>query len=369
MSTKLTTLLDQLQAEKAAAQQEAAMVKNAYLTAMRSTANALLYSYLGHYADDLLPLISEPDEEIVPGTYKSSALRLTWRMHSHEQNLALTIITWCECWPNSLSFDVQGKETTNAATDLGDLLLLMRSAYPAYKAKLDELAAAQAVGEAHKRSALIANLAWPANWRHGVSGNQIQELYTQLCALGEADLAREKLAAYRTSVTEAHQRAQQAHERKAAYEAALAEYHQQMEIYQQACKEWAEKWQPQLWQPHTLWRVRYTPYHDEASVEPTIEAVCTLDTPEDIIANLKPVAYIDTVDIFGHVTESVAIATYLDATPLRFINPPPLTDHIERYHRRYPAGDYCVHVPPFILSEPGPAPVRPLAPQRDSDQW
>lgn len=375
MTTKLATLINQIAADDAAERRQQAIEEQQYWAALRTNAEARLASYFGDYTDELLPLIYDRGETPCRSNRKNNAIRFAWHLGSHELQLAPAVITWTEdC--TTLEFTLSnGKVYSSAHIELPELLLLMNQSYPDYKAKIDELNQRKAREEADALDALISRLAYPTNWRAHRTEEEVQDFYRQLVHLGCHALADEKLAAYQADVVAVTRRQQEAAARQAAYQAALAQYQQQMAAYQAACRQWAETEQQRLWQPWTLWQVRYTPWHNQCSVEDVdrfpIEVVYTLDAPEDIVNSANPVARVDMVDSFGGVTEDFAIATFLDAKPVHFAICPPIDEGRAHHHRTIYAGDYAVNIPPFVLEEPAPAPVRPNAPSKDadSDQW
>lgn len=373
MTTKLANLLAQRQALTEAAQRQAETEAAQRLAALRDKAHATLLANLGEYANDLLACVFRKEE-----FFQLDVLFIEWHLGSHELQLACTTITWSSLYTNSLAFKIsEGQRYVELNTNhaLVDILFAMRQAYPSYQAYIAQETQRQAANEAAKRQDLINILSFSANWGANIPQAQIAERYHQLVTLGEEQLADQRLAQYRADVETVRQRQEAAATRKAAYETALAEYEQQMAAYNDACRQWAETEQARLWQPWTLWRVRYCPFHDTTIVEEghpyPIETVYTLDTPEDIIANLKPVAHVEMVDTFGGVTEEFTIATFLDAKPIRFTICPPIDEGRAHHHRTRFAGDYAVNIPPFILDEPAPAPIRPNAPSKnvDGDQW
>lgn len=373
MSNKLANLLDQRQAETEAAQRQAETERATRLAALRDQAQTALLANLGDYANDLLPYIFHKEEYT-----QQDVLFITWHLGSAELQLACTTITWSSRHTNSLDFKIsegQRYRELNTNTPLDDILFAMRQAYSSYKTYIAQEEKRQAANEAIKRKDLITNLTWPANWRSNRTQAQIDEQYRQLITLGEEKRAAQCMADYLTSVAAQRQAEEAAAARKATYEKDLAEYGHQMAAYDRACQEWAATEQARLWQPWTLYRVRYCPFHDTTIVEEgdryPIETIYTLDAPEDIIANLKPVARVEMVDTFGGVTEEFTIATFLDAKPVRFTICPPIDEGRAHHHRTRYAGDYAVNIPAWNLEEPTPAPIRPIAPIApiDTDQW
>lgn len=375
---RLTALLNQLQADEAAAQQQAAIGKNAHRSAMEQHADAMFLHALRDYAEELPPLVYERESKTT-----NQGLVVTWRLGSNDLQLTPTKIEWDERWCNSISFTVEGVRSqifhwddteVCRATMLPQLLLAMRTAYPAYKAKVDELAQRDAKIEADKRQGLITNLAWPANWRSHRTHADIQHAYSQLIDLGETELAEQRMAEYRADVAAVQQREQQALARKAAYETAMTAYRQEMAAYDEDCRAWAESEQFRLWEPHTLWRIRYTSllsaHHAGSDGDDYIQTIITLDSPSDIITQIQAhgMAQVDRVRCDGTILAGFTLVAFLDAEPLHYTTPPTET---YQFHRAYHAGDYTVYVPPFILEAPAPAPIRPTAPQRDEqgDQW
>lgn len=173
---------------------------------------------------------------------------------------------------------------------------------------------------------------------------------------------------------EAHAQAEIDREEKArAYGAQLAiarQVHEAAQLYEQAYSDyltqsdtWARSEAQRLWEPHTLWRVRYPALVaepiDETSEAYLATAVC-LEMPDDIVTELHraTTATITVVDPQGNVVERQIVAL-LDAEPMAqvahsFHEPMP-------YHRCYKAvrAGVMVNVPAHELTQPSRPPEFP----------
>lgn len=373
MSSKIAALL----AERAAAEAEAALVEATrqakHLAEMQEKAKHTLDTFLGEYADELLPMIYSQSED-----RDRNGVLINWWMGSNEMQLAPLMIIWTEAWTGSLAFRVDiggaGWRDLSSHSSVEQVLAAMHEYYPQYKAQKDKLLAEKAKIEAAKREELISNLCWPANWTSLYSEDRVMERYRQLVALGMQDVADQKLASYRAAVAEEQRRVQVATARKAAYEKAKAEYEEKREAWWDACKAWAEQETARLWQPWTLYKVRYTPWHAQASVEDVerfpIETIYVLEAPEDIVNGANPVAKVTRVTWEGEIVDEFAIATFLDSTPIVYGALPDVGETLD-FHRHYWAGGFVVNVPAFVLEEPIAAPVAPQPPtcDEDGDLW
>jgi hypothetical protein len=366
--TTLASLLHQLEAAEQAAKERLEAEHQAYLDGLRSQAEAELSAFFGEYNDELRACVLSRSEGAVNNNRSTAAFRFQWIIGSDDLQLAPTLIEWTDSYHDKhLTFAVYDTDTNskayNSATTREDLLLFMRQAYPHFKAQAAER-------EQRERREKIEKLAWAANWNYLRDEANIMAQHAQLVDLGEKELADTRLALYRAAVAEENRRQRQAAEREAVYAAAMVEYEAKMEAYSEACRQWAETEQARLWQPWTLWQVRYTAWNasyseDEDPERFPVEEIYTLDTPEDIVRNMNPVARVEKVDYNGQVTEGFAIATFLDAKAITYATPPAIDDLSHWHHRRWAAGGYAVHVPPFVLEEPAPFPERPQRPEKE----
>lgn len=173
---------------------------------------------------------------------------------------------------------------------------------------------------------------------------------------------------------EAHAQAEiDREEKERAYAAQLAIARQVSEVaqqYEQAYTDylaksdiWAKGEAQRLWEPHTLWRVRYPALVsepiDETSEAYLATAVC-METPDDIVNELhrSTTATITVVSPQGEVVER-QIVGLLDAEPMHqvahsFHEPMP-------YHRCYKAvrAGVMVNVPAHELAQPSRPPEFP----------
>lgn len=367
MLAQLDDLINQVAAQKRAArvalQQE--LDKNNHEREGRAWAD--LRALFGQLQGILEPMLSEPAGE----TNSDGVLvAVEWLLHNDAQEIAPITLRWSHgaTWGNqeptigaTVNDGGRGKVWhKNVTTDLfPEVLYYARLSYAGYKTRVETERQEREEEERREISQEIHELTY-FTWSARMNEADVLGRVERLKLLEANDLAEKKLAEWRANVAIEQIKNKRREEQRAKDAAARAEYDRQMAEWQAACEVWAEQEEARLWQPWTLWKVRYVPFDvslihadfDDDNYQELIQEIYTLDDPK-YIAQQRAVVSLRRVKDDGTVTNGYAIACFLDAEPIHYNSPE--TNH----HRCYWAGGYVVCVPPFVTEELVAAPVRP----------
>lgn len=372
MLTQLDQLINQVAEQKAAKLREEELALAELNEQRVERAVTALRNIMGPLSETLEGLIVHRDQ----GTEKGVLTCVEWTVASDEQRIAPITLTWYAPGYRYGQGQTEGHieaRVANGKTGLSwkgkitpaafeEILYAARTVYADYQAAENAKREADAKAAQNRRDDEIDSLAhWV--WHVGWDESYVLERVGRLKALGASDLAEQRLVEWRANVARDQAESKRREEQRAEAAAARAEYDRRIAEWRAACAVWAEQEQARLWQPWTLWKVRYVPFdmslihaeYDEESSPEFIQEIYTLDDPA-YIASQRAVVSLRRVKGDGTVTPGYAIACFLDAEPIHYNEP------TANHHRCYRAGESVVCVPPFVSEMPVAAPVRPVYP-------